>query len=777
MKFEALRTADFGKIGTAYHEWSDLVKKFDDYAEYAQDVLVGRARKARWKGVNAGVTKPFIAQTQREFNDLLTEARSIRDVFEDTKRDLKRCQDDLKDAIKAAEDEHFTVEPWGDGGFHVKKGYGPTLNDDGEYYTAKELKAVERHKKAIKKVLHEAEVLDRQTAKALRAWIKQTKVGGAGGRYTDRDTLVERYEAGVEAAEIGAKGREMTPKDFDKLDSHLKKYGKDKVFAEAFATKMTPDGVKAMWADLRYIGPDDGYSVVDKRGDGIVGLQKHLSTTLATATQSDSAAMQKWERAVVRDGMENIDLPGGRTGPSGFQVMSSLMGSGDFEDSFLKRYGEGLTTAERNAEKSGRTTSDLWRAQGQGFNLNPSGADLGSDPMTGFMKALSHSPDASTDFMNDPFESGDQGAKGENSNFHYLFKDRDWFEADGKPGRNALGDAVEAGTTGHPPGQAPTSIVHDSGQAKLMSNVVKTVAEHPTRLTEHLEMADSLGRAAREYMPDIFRGLEGSPSPTTERLYPIAGEVANFGDDGASERNLSRFLISVGQDPTGYKEIVVGQQNYADTLYRYHLDPEIQAQLPESERFEGTPGNAEDAEDRAEDVVKRITRQTGYVNGALTIGRQETLINEGLEHDAEFGTGMKRVSTWGYAGGSTATGVALAVGKVHPVANAVITGVSGGVLFIGPSEFGMDNQPNEGAQQAKITSEYWSAAKDHDRNYNVNVQSEIPGAQKYDPDEWDTWVREGSRQGFNEAVGAGRQMATELTSGDQVKNLRPEDDG
>ncbi|MFE9337338.1 hypothetical protein, partial [Streptomyces sp. NPDC007063] len=115
-------------------------------------------------------------------------------------------------------------------------------------------------------------------------------------------------------------------------------------------------------------------------------------------------------------------------------------------------------------------------------------------------------------------------------------------------------------------------------------------------------------------------------------------------------------------------------------------------------------------------------------------------------------------------------------GKVHPVANAVINGVSGGVLFVGPSEFGMGNQPNEGAQQAKIASEYWSAAKDHDRAYNVNVQSGIPGAKSCDPDEWDTWVRAGSRQGFNEAVGAGHQMATELTSGDQVKNLRPEDD-
>ncbi|MFI8852501.1 hypothetical protein [Streptomyces sp. 891-h] len=402
-------------------------------------------------------------------------------------------------------------------------------------------------------------------------------------------------------------------------------------------------------------------------------------------------------------------------------------------------------------------------------------------------KALSHNPEASTDFFGHPNEQTGADGKGGQSHFDYLFKDREWESLPGseggKPGRDAMGDALEAGATGHVAGAKPDSLVHTPAQARIMEDVVKAVSDEPSRLTDHLEMGDSLGRMAREYMPDIYRGLESGTPPkdpgmahlpedqrltSLERLFPIAGEPAVFGSSGEAESKVARFLISLGQSPEGYQEVLAGQKLYGDAVLKHHLDPDVQAQLQPYERFEGSET---DVKDRAAHIVERVSRQSGYVTGALTLGRQEAVVSEGLAHDAAYEKAQTRVGTWGYGAGATATNVLLARTGVKPVASAVISGLTGSGLFVGPSEWNMANEQNEGAEKAKLTSDYWSHAKADDVTSTNKMYHGYDG-DKYGPDHWDTWVRAGSTDGFNEALVAGQTMATEFTNSDQVKSLK-----
>src|SRR5437868_1720394 len=97
----------------------------------------------------------------------------------------------------------------------------------------------------------------------------------------------------------------------------------------------------------------------------------------------------------------------------------------------------------------GRSPKSLWAPDSTMPMIDYIGDRPGSDPMTGYMDALSKNPEAATNFL-DP---GDDLNK--NGNLKYLVDDREWVE-DGfgkKTGQGSLALAIEAGSTGHQPGQ------------------------------------------------------------------------------------------------------------------------------------------------------------------------------------------------------------------------------------------------------------------------------------------------------------------------------------
>ena len=311
-------------------------------------------------------------------------------------------------------------------------------------------------------------------------------MGFSDADYKDRDSAAEAVQAAEDLSKIAAKKPEdLTPADFDKINDGLARYKDDPLFAERFATQLGPRKTLEFWQGINdpAVNPNVGRERLDELDD----LQRNLGLTLATATQSDSADMTSWKGNMIKLGDQPIGRDGG--GPMGFQVMSNLMRTGDYDDQFLKELRHPAHGDERRLTGNGEHANMAWQHMGMDPWLNRIGDDSGDDPLTGFLKGLSNSPDAATDFFNEeyvskddsPFERDTDG-NGKNgkvplSNFQYLFEEREWPQEsnlqgdDDNTGRNNLALALEAATTGHPAGELPTADTpaHDEGRPSSSS--------------------------------------------------------------------------------------------------------------------------------------------------------------------------------------------------------------------------------------------------------------------------------------------------------------------
>ncbi|MEU0849027.1 hypothetical protein ABZ387_13760 [Streptomyces flaveolus] len=119
MDLDALRYGNLAKLGEAITDWEQMAKKLAELGKDAEDNLKAKAEKARWAGVNATVSREFIAKTAAEFTDAHAEANSIANILSDTRGELISYRTQLNDAIKRATDQHLTVMDTGNGTFSV----------------------------------------------------------------------------------------------------------------------------------------------------------------------------------------------------------------------------------------------------------------------------------------------------------------------------------------------------------------------------------------------------------------------------------------------------------------------------------------------------------------------------------------------------------------------------------------------------------------------------------------------------------------------------------
>ncbi|WP_435608374.1 hypothetical protein [Streptomyces sp. C10-9-1] len=182
------------------------------------------------------------------------------------------------------------------------------------------------------------------------------------------------------------------------------------------------------------------------------------------------------------------------------------------------------------------------------------------------------------DTENNPFkrDTDGDGEKGRTglSSFQYLFEERnrmpdqDSEGEDSIAGKNYLAAALEAATTGHPAGGFPTTATaaHPDYQAKLYSEIAKSVSEVPSHLTGNGFMSDSPGQTSAEYMADIHRGLRPADK-NEDLLHPVQGAAAKLG-----EQDRTRFMYVVGQNPEGYAALTVGQHACTASAIEYSAD-------------------------------------------------------------------------------------------------------------------------------------------------------------------------------------------------------------
>ncbi|MFE5971759.1 hypothetical protein ACFQ64_06330 [Streptomyces sp. NPDC056460] len=584
LKFDQVLHARLGSLQEASSVWSEAVSKLEKSKDKAETGLKGKAEKADWKGENAGVTQAFVRKTAKEFGDALIGATSIRNILRDAHTEFQAAKSELEKLVAEAPGKGMRIDQDGVVS-HLIRPDSRSKNYDGPKPEVADFEAMNA---AIKAAIARANDADDVASRALRGLVGTDKNNFSGTRYDSLAAASKAQDAedAHAAYELYKKGDEATPAEIDRLNALFKANQKDPYFAEKFALEVGPKGSMEYWADMG--DPSDGSRLGVDHRDKLKELQTNWSMTLATATHSTSPEMEQWKADVIKAGGEPIQTRG--TSPYGFQVMSNLMRVGDYDDKFLKDYGNGLVITERKMTHDGRLPADrAWHAMGgMPSHLNWQGGDLGNDPMIGFMEGLGHNPKASTDFFNGSIDLTPENSKDDKKidPFDYFTKDREWPEElndkgdrTKEPGYNALGHALESATTGHPYDADTEGLkdVRTKENAEVMQKVVERYGDDPKYMHEQPGIDDSLGKMGAAYIDELNRSLETDSDSAMEekRDSPFGANDAKgksrFGEEFDTGLLWSRgdainFMGIVAQSETGHSTLSAAESLYTTSV-------------------------------------------------------------------------------------------------------------------------------------------------------------------------------------------------------------------
>ncbi|MFF1459902.1 hypothetical protein [Streptomyces sp. NPDC058330] len=478
LKYEDIVDAPVAKLKTAADDWADMVTKLDLLADDARDGMKVKADKAEWEGVNAGVTRGFIGKTAKEFKDAAAEAKGVKMILEEAHTAFKKAKDDLiniRDHEGPGAGIHVDAKGKASARHPLEEDFAARHDPDYPKLLQQQRQNVEAWQKKIDHVVDNCNETDVLLQRTLEANVPEGPDFSApkyGSMQDERRAAEEATKAGEEMALLAkTKGDGMSPEEFDRFSNSLAKYKDNPYFQEKFATTLGARGTLDFWADLADVS--DGGDLMRARRDDMAALQKNFSLVLAGATQSDSPAMQSWERDMVRLGDEQIQTRGSRV--YGFQIMSNFMRVGDYDDKFLNDYGNALVATEKKM----KMPSHYWQG-GMGGppvpKLNFMDEEFGRDPMTGFMTALSNSPDASTEFFNtkDPQDNAQYLLSGKRD----VFDDTPLNDGDANHANEATGKALLAAATGMNPNDPEAPFVtHTAAHREVLERSLAFIAD------------------------------------------------------------------------------------------------------------------------------------------------------------------------------------------------------------------------------------------------------------------------------------------------------------
>ncbi|MBO8195248.1 hypothetical protein ITI46_26890 [Streptomyces oryzae] len=590
--YSDLVSVDLSSFGSAVADWNRVQSELKTRASEAENDMNRKARNAHWEGVNADAVRPFVRKIAEEVEDLRREAESIWNLMDDAHQELADIQKDVEAEKEKAHKLRVHIQDNGDGTVtcEFRRGTdaattasGYYVGGSGEKRTSQEREARDAIESRLNYLIGKAREIDTTSARYIAKSHGADKHDAGHATYKSLDDAQAREATRLAKKELqlAAHGRELSTPDLQRLRDLTKYNAKDAEFATRFYRELGPEQALRLHGQL---GVDASTGGGDTRRELSRTIQNSLDAGLALATHpgggkdgnSDHLG-SAWTAELKKAGKQPVLLHDpqsnewGKNAMSqqkvlGYQVLGNMLRHGKYDKDFLNSVGKDMVETERrndlgpagwpNPHNARRTTT---------LNLDPHGG-TGYDPMTGLLKGLSHNPDAATEFFNAYTGDDEQGPK-EMANFDYFFGDqegsdpikpREW-PPDGdddsaKIGKDALGGALEAATTGRPPGDEGPPLKHTEDQAELFHRVVERLGgRHNAPLVEHggdLEPLQShMGNMAADYMRDVQRGTVRVP----EGLIAMQGADAELGT--VENEALGRFLRTASQDPDGYAAI------------------------------------------------------------------------------------------------------------------------------------------------------------------------------------------------------------------------------
>ncbi|WP_170843075.1 hypothetical protein [Streptomyces oceani] len=510
-------TTDLSDLDAAATAWKKMGRDFgdlrDDYQKYVRSIAKGNS----WEGVAAEVfLESSTKTTAHEFLGAENQAIAIGNLLLDAYKQLKKMKKAVEDVRDDAIAAGMHVNSSGRCSYDVDKNT-PEQNrvaaQHPDHAEALERKWDERIRDAVQKVSD----ADYEIKAALHNITKDQDGKGEADGFNSKASGDVSVNSAERAVELARKGDEMNETKLNQFNTLLKQNTNDKVFAETFAKRMGADGTLGFWYGLQ---PNSSVNS-EKRQTLLNRIQRNLGKTLGTATRSDSPAMERWENEMISQGPKRLD---GYYSPRGYQVMTDLMRSGDYDNQFLRKYGDSLVQFEKEQRDKGYGPEDVWLSHSgdDAYSTSQIENPWNNDPVTGLMEGLGHNPGASTKFFLDE------------ENYNYLVNTgqegaRDWptaaLSSGEGTGHNSLGHALESAVTGHSYGGGPADSEQWSGQrdrgevqAELMRRVMETYGGPDSPREQQPGMGDSLGRMGAAYIDDINYGIHGFGGKDQEKM-------------------------------------------------------------------------------------------------------------------------------------------------------------------------------------------------------------------------------------------------------------------
>lgn len=594
LTYDDIINAPVAKLKAAADGWTKMTARLDRLVPEAWGGMKGRADKAAWEGVNAGVTKEFIAKTAQEFKDAAAEARGVMQILDDGYAAIKTARDQLlniRDHEGPAANIHVDARGKVTARDSVKDIPAHIRAHDPDYPAVlqQENKNVAAWQAKIDRIVDNCDDTDMAFKNALEANVTDRK-DFSGPTYTKLD-----QEEAARAAALAGKGRDLTHTELQALNELLADNSKSVEFSKNFYEKLGPEKSLAFFGEL---GTDTStYDKVDsQRLKDVQELQRNLGLNLATASH-DPKFTAEWGPELRQLGTERIPLyKGDSNGAYGYQILGGIMRSGNYDPKFLNPMAEHVAQLHQKNPYQ-------FSAFGMGTltnPFNPSGVNgAGYDPMTAMLEALGNSPDAAKQFFTDPptayNEDGtvnkgataDLGKADDTPIDNYLdfFGTEKW---EGYPDTNehnpagtpknhmpdALGRALEAATLGYPAGHPDGDVVRDADNAAIMRQVMEKYGSDVDLLDHQKALSDSLGNMGAGYVNDINWALEKN-SPDSVFAGSEDGRISFADTDEGNGRSTVRgFLSALGQHPDAYATVSTAEQVYTRSVLEAQVGPD-----------------------------------------------------------------------------------------------------------------------------------------------------------------------------------------------------------
>ncbi|GGS33673.1 hypothetical protein Snoj_61190 [Streptomyces nojiriensis] len=650
LTYENVMNAPLDKLQTAVTDWTAMAGKLDEMAEAARNGMKAKSDKAEWSGVTAGVARPFIDKTAKEFEDAAKAAKGMHQLLADAHATFKAAQAELKKLAAEAPAAGFQVDAEGrvtaiplptEGERNAARhdpDYQQTLNTNRNAWQSRINRAVE-----------DAQDADDSLVRALQANLADEH-DFSGAKFTTLDAEQAARAADLMKKVTGEGGTARNVEALRELEELLDDNRTDPEFATGFYRTIGAEGTLEMYSKMSLDATGLGPAGKD-RALMVANIQSDMGAMLGLATHKDvpNHLDAAWTTQLMKAGRKEMAVYGGVQQIYGYQALGALLREGKYDTEFLTSVGRDMVAMDRKDPRAWEfhTPYGLETVLSQGRD------GRGFYPLTGLMEALGNNPDAATAFFNEPVREDsnkdgivtkdDKPVSGQHGKdqgmVDYMLDKKPYMDSfdmtragDLHPAQQALGDALMAAVSHRGPGDEDAPPVpHTKEMAAVMERVVEKIGDKPELIDADPKEPDGplnglsghFGQMAAEYMPDIQAAAENGSG-----MIKANGVMAEF-----NKADMAAFIGAVGQDPDAYGAITNAQRAFTTTLINdviahrseyeeidaaitvaVHPGGQIAGILSEA-RAEGT--FAENGH-KAEEYVKGVEDNAKWINRAIS---------------------------------------------------------------------------------------------------------------------------------------------------------------